>query len=189
MWVASDNDNHARSIRTIVLHKLENVEEDGDQMVRKQQQRDEEERRSRRAELARPRAPEPNGIDNHSVINQLFESLNTITNQLQSTVELSSSLQAPHAVAQDTISNFESQVTLFDSIVGLPKDKSVLRLLSSNLHCLHLPPITTTNPPPFSRHHTKVFREKSGLRVGLSCLLVRSARARVRIIHGRSRTG
>jgi hypothetical protein len=81
VWVASDNDNHARSIRTIVLHKLENVEEDGDQMVRKQQQRDEEERRSRRAELARPRASEPNGIDNHSVINQLFESLNTITNQ------------------------------------------------------------------------------------------------------------
>ena len=117
VWVASDNDDHVRSIRTIVLHKLENVEEDGDQMVRKQQQRDEEERRSRRAELARPRAPEPNGIDNHSVINQLFESLNTITNQLQSTVELSSSLQAPHAVAQDTISNFESQVTLFDSIV------------------------------------------------------------------------
>ena len=50
------NDDHVRSIRTIVLHELENVEEEGgDQMARQQQQRDEgedEDRRSRRAELA-----------------------------------------------------------------------------------------------------------------------------------------
>jgi hypothetical protein len=33
--VALDNDDHASSIRTIVLHELESVEEDdGDQMVR-----------------------------------------------------------------------------------------------------------------------------------------------------------
>jgi hypothetical protein len=43
---ASDNDDHAISIRTIVPHKLESVEEDdGDQMVRQEQQQewDEEE--------------------------------------------------------------------------------------------------------------------------------------------------
>jgi hypothetical protein len=50
----------------------------------------------------------PKRIDNHSVINQLFECLNTITNQLRLTVELSSSLQAPRVVAQNTISTLES---------------------------------------------------------------------------------
>jgi hypothetical protein len=42
---ASDNDDHARSFRTIMPHELESVEEDdGDQMARQeQQQRDEEE--------------------------------------------------------------------------------------------------------------------------------------------------
>lgn len=44
---ASDNDDHARSIRMIVLHELESIEEDGgDQTVRQQQQQwdeDEEE--------------------------------------------------------------------------------------------------------------------------------------------------
>jgi hypothetical protein len=58
----SDNDDIARSIRTIVAHESESVEEgDGDQMARKHQhQRDEEEdeeRRTRRAELARLRTP------------------------------------------------------------------------------------------------------------------------------------
>jgi len=56
---ASDNDDHAISIRTIAPYELESVEEeDGDQMARQEQrqQQDEEEdeeRRSRRAELAR----------------------------------------------------------------------------------------------------------------------------------------
>jgi len=56
----SDNDDIARSIRTIVPHESESVEEgDGDQMAKKHQ-RDEdedEERRRRRAELARLRTP------------------------------------------------------------------------------------------------------------------------------------
>ena len=34
---ASDNDNHAKSIRTIVPHELDNVEEeDGDKMARQE---------------------------------------------------------------------------------------------------------------------------------------------------------
>ena len=45
MGAASDNDNHARSIGTIVPHELESVEDNGDQMARKHQrhQRNEEE--------------------------------------------------------------------------------------------------------------------------------------------------
>jgi hypothetical protein len=68
---------------------LESVEEDdGDQMARKQQRDGEkdEKRRGQRSKLARPRTPESNRVDNHSVINQLFECLNTITNQLQLSV-------------------------------------------------------------------------------------------------------
>jgi len=68
LGAASDNNDHARSIRTIVPHELESVEEDdGDQMARKQQRDEEkdEERRSQRAKLARPRTPESNHIDNH----------------------------------------------------------------------------------------------------------------------------
>ena len=52
---ASDNDNHARSIRTIVPHELESVEkDDSDQITRQEYQQwdeeGEEERRNRRAE-------------------------------------------------------------------------------------------------------------------------------------------
>jgi hypothetical protein len=69
-------------------------------------------RRSRRAELAKPRIPKLNRVDNHSVNNQLFECLNTITDQLQSAVELSSSLQA-----LNTISTLKSQVTLLKGFI------------------------------------------------------------------------
>jgi hypothetical protein len=121
MGAASANNDHARSIRTIVPHEFGSVEEeDGDQRARKQQQRveEEDEERSRRAELARPRTPESNRVDNHSVISQLFECFNTIINQFQLTVGLSSLLQVPHAVAQNTISTLEPQVTLLESFVG-----------------------------------------------------------------------
>ena len=59
-----------RSIRTIVPHELECVEEeDEDQIARQEQQRDQqeededqEERRQRGVELGRPRTPEPMGL-------------------------------------------------------------------------------------------------------------------------------
>ena len=58
-----------------------------------------------------------------TVINQLFECLNAITNQLQSTVELSSSLQALHTDAQNMISTLESQVTLLESFVRASQEQ------------------------------------------------------------------
>ena len=82
--------------------------------------------------------PQSKRIDNHSVIKQLFECLNTITNQLRLTVELSSSLQAPHAVAQNTISTFESQVTLLESVVRA----------SQGQECPMSPIVKPILPPP-----------------------------------------
>ena len=66
----SDDDDDATSIRTIVPHELERVEEeDEDQIARQEQQwdqqeedEDQEERRRRGVELGRPRMPEPMGL-------------------------------------------------------------------------------------------------------------------------------
>jgi hypothetical protein len=122
--VASDDDDDVRGIRMIVPHELESVGE-GYQ----QQREEEEEERSQIAELARPRTPEPIGLGmtqipleddeeprrqsspppTHSVIDQLFEHLSTLSNQLESAVELSSLLQAQHATVQSTIFALESR--------------------------------------------------------------------------------
>jgi hypothetical protein len=53
-----------------------------------------------------------------TVIEQLFERLNSLSSQLESAVELSSSLQAQHAAAQGTISALESKVTVLESLVA-----------------------------------------------------------------------
>ena len=74
----------------------------------------------RGAELARPRTPERMGFHtpleddeeprrqsspppSHSVIDQLFEHLSTLSNQPESVVDMSTSLQAQHATVQNTI--------------------------------------------------------------------------------------
>jgi hypothetical protein len=46
----------------------------------------------------------------YSVIDQVFERLTTLSSQLESAVELSSTLQAQHATAQSTICALESKV-------------------------------------------------------------------------------
>jgi|ERR1700691_38373 hypothetical protein len=52
-----------------------------------------------------------------SVIDELFERLTTLSNRLESAVELSNSFQAQHAAAQSTISALESKVTSLESLV------------------------------------------------------------------------
>jgi len=57
------DDDDARSIRTIVPHELEHVEEEDEDQIAKQEEPqdedEEEERRTRRVEHGRPRTPEP----------------------------------------------------------------------------------------------------------------------------------
>jgi hypothetical protein len=142
--MGSDDDD-ARSSRTIAPHRLERVEKEDEDQIASQEQpqkqhHDEddegEERRRRRVELPRPRTPEPMVLGmSHipleeddelrrllspipsSVLDQLFEQLTTLSNQLESAVELSSNLQAQHTAAQNTISALESQVTALKDLV------------------------------------------------------------------------
>ena len=94
---------------------------------------EEEERRRQCVKPGRPRTPEPTSLgmtheddeDPHrwsspwpySVIDQVFERLTTLSSQLESAVELSSTLQAQHASAQSTISALESKVTALEELV------------------------------------------------------------------------
>jgi chromatin segregation and condensation protein Rec8/ScpA/Scc1 (kleisin family) len=105
----------ARSIRTIVPHELERVEEeDEDQLVEQEERQEqpgeeedeEEERRRQRVKLVRPRTPERTSLGMtheddeeprrwsspwpYSVIDQVFEWLTKLSSQLESAVELSS---------------------------------------------------------------------------------------------------
>ena len=89
------------------------------------------ERRTRRVEPGRPRIPEPMGLgmshlsedhDRHShcprpplVIDELFQRLMTLSNQLESAIKLSSSVQAHHATAQNIISTLESEVVSLET--------------------------------------------------------------------------
>lgn len=131
----TSDDDDARSIRTIVPHELEHVEEEDEDQIAKQEEPqdedEEEERRTRRVEHGRPRTPEPMSLGmthdeediarssspRQSVIDELFQRLTSLSTQLESAIELSSSLQAQHAVAQSTISVLESKVSSLESLV------------------------------------------------------------------------
>jgi len=59
----------------------------------------------------------PSSGPQQSVIDELFQRLSTLSTQLESAIELSSSLQAQHAAAQSTISVLESKVSSLESLV------------------------------------------------------------------------
>jgi hypothetical protein len=140
-----NDDDDARSINTIVPHELDRVdEEDEDQLAAEEEE--EEHRRQRREELGRPRTPEPTGLGmseedyephqtrllsaprrrslspesrekSPSVIDELTTRLSTLSDQLESALVLSSTLQAQHAAAQDTITALEGKVSALESLV------------------------------------------------------------------------
>ena len=106
------------------------------------------------ARLQQPSSP-------NSIINQLFECLTTLSNQLESAVELSSSLQAQHACCCEELQSLLWSGSLPRSrrSLGLPrrKIKSDLRLPSYNHLQTQLPhtrmyphrqPLPPPPPPP-----------------------------------------
>jgi len=90
---------------------------------------DDEERRRTRDELGRPSTPGPiamGGSDDEdsepkpsrpSIPEDIVHRLTTLSNQLESALEISRTLQAQHATAQSTISLLESKVSALESLV------------------------------------------------------------------------
>ncbi|KAF8137168.1 hypothetical protein EV363DRAFT_1253657 [Boletus edulis] len=137
------DDDDAASIRTILPHGLERVdEEDEDQLGPEEE--DEEERRRRREELGRPRTPEPTGMgmvddedespntnsrhrsspplqqshDAASVaIDDLAERLSALSGRIDTAVEFNNCLQAQHTAAQTTISQLQSKIAVLEELV------------------------------------------------------------------------
>ncbi|KAH7921658.1 hypothetical protein BV22DRAFT_1132085 [Leucogyrophana mollusca] len=138
------DDDDAGSIRTIVPHELERVEEeDEDQLVAEEE--DDEDRRRRRDELGRPRTPEPTGMGmvedydespnskrrrrstsptrrderdmSSAAIEELTQRLSTLAGRIETALESNNSLQAQHAIAQSTISLLESKISSLEALV------------------------------------------------------------------------
>lgn len=136
---ASDDDD-VRSISTVVPHELERVDEEDEESLAADE---EAERRQRQDEL-RPRTPEPTGMGMHEdddepstssshlrpqsptapvIPDELAQRLSTLSNQLESALELSRSLQQQHATAQTTISLLESKVATLESLVQVTQSQ------------------------------------------------------------------
>ncbi|KAH9050284.1 hypothetical protein EDB84DRAFT_596234 [Lactarius hengduanensis] len=133
------DDDDARSIATVTSHELERVEEEDEEQLTSE----EEEQRHGRDELTRPRTPEPTGLGmddeddkarsrsrspspplqttSQSVPQPPTEDINhrldALSNQLESALELSRTLQAQHTAAQNTISFLETKVNTLESLV------------------------------------------------------------------------
>jgi hypothetical protein len=129
------DDDDAHSIATVTAHELERVEEEDEEQLVVEE---EEERRHRRDEFTRPRTPEPTGLgmdDEDDKARSQSRSpsppptasppssedvnlrLATLSNQLESALELSRSLQTQHTTALSTISFLEAKVNSLESLV------------------------------------------------------------------------
>ncbi|KAH9965219.1 hypothetical protein BC827DRAFT_1183018 [Russula dissimulans] len=132
----SDEDDDSQSIATVTAHELERVEEEDEEQLAA-----EEEQGHRRDELTRPRTPEPTGLGMDDEDDKArsrsrspspplptaqaappsSEDINlrllALSSQLESALELSRSLQAQHATAQNTISCLEAKVNSLESLV------------------------------------------------------------------------
>jgi len=75
-----------------------------------------------------------------TLIDTLLEHLTTLSNQLESAVELSSSLKAQHTAAQSTISVLEEKVS---SLEGLVKTSQ------ADMEAQRAPPLITVEDDPF----------------------------------------
>lgn len=133
------DDNDAHSITTVIPHELERVEEEDEEQLHFAEEESDDDRSRRRAELGRPRTPEPSSLgiieDDESPrrnrersssppgptfapgVDELTAKLTTLSNQLESALLLSSSLQAQHTAAQSTISALEQKVSQLENLV------------------------------------------------------------------------
>jgi hypothetical protein len=119
----SSDDDDVRSVGTVVPHELERVDEEDEEAAAEHEDR----RRSSR-EVGRPRTPEPSlaefdDDDHHRpkprshIPEDIIHRLDTLSTQLESALELSRSLQAQQATAQNTIQLLELKVTELQQLV------------------------------------------------------------------------
>ena len=125
----SSDDDDARSVATVVPHELGRVDEEDEEAAAEHEDR----RRSSR-EVGRPRTPEPSlaefdDDDHHRskarsrVPEDIIHRLETLSGQLESALELSRSLQAQQATAQNTIHLLELKVTELQQLVQSTQTK------------------------------------------------------------------
>ena len=116
-----DDEDDRRSVHTIVPHELESVPEEDETEL----EESEEERSARREELGRPRTPEPSSLGMHDddyehrrsapaqppgIPDEISRRLAFLSDQLESALEVTRSLQEQHSAAQQTIEALDSKV-------------------------------------------------------------------------------
>ena len=125
----SSDDNDTHSVTTVIPHELERVDEEDEEAAAEH----EDCRRSSR-EVGRPRTPEPSlaefdDDDHHQskprsqIPDNIICRLETLSSQLESTLELSRSLQAQQTSAQNTIQLPEHKVTELQQLVQVTQTK------------------------------------------------------------------
>jgi len=125
----SNDDDDARSVATVVPHELERVDEEDEDAAAEHEDR----RRSSR-EAGRPRTPEPSltvfDDDHHrskprsQIPDDIIRHLETLSSQLESALELSRSLQAQQASAQNTIQPLKHKATELQQLVQATQKNS-----------------------------------------------------------------
>lgn len=132
-----EDEDDSRRVCTVVPHELETVHEEDENDV----EESEEERSARKEELGRPRTPEPSSLGMHDddferdrrggaapssastgISEEMTRRLSFLSDQLESALELSRSLQEQHSSAQQTIGVLESKVSSLEELVRATQD-------------------------------------------------------------------
>lgn len=131
-----EDEDDSRSVCTVVPHELDTVHEDENDV-----EESEEERSARREELGRLRTPEPSSLGMHDddfehdrrggaapssantgISKEVTRRLSFLSDQLESALELSRSLQEQYSSAQQAIGVLESKVSSLEELVRATQD-------------------------------------------------------------------
>lgn len=132
-----EDEDDSRSVCTVVPHELETVHEEDEKDV----EESEEEMSARKEELGRLRTPEPSSLGmqdddferdrrggavpssaNTGISEEMTRRLSLLSDQLESALELSRSLQEQYSSAQQTIGVLESEVSSLEELVRATQD-------------------------------------------------------------------
>ncbi|KAF7290536.1 Glycosyltransferase family 69 protein [Mycena indigotica] len=124
-----DDDDDTRSVATVIPHTLERVEEEDEDDLEEYDNKQAMNHDDDRIEHGRPRTPEPTnmGMPRRSSlkspenptpsVDELTARLSQLSSQLESALAMSSTLQAQHVAAQNTIVSLEDKVKRLEGLV------------------------------------------------------------------------